>query len=88
LNPSQFNLIKNDIMTSTKNTTKPLTNYLTEDWSYYEGALHIGGKSYPMVNLIPEVQASIPTIDDDIEIELPEFDLDVLLQYYFGVQYT
>ena len=90
LNPSQFNLIKNDIMASTEDTTKPLTEYLTDvgKWNYHDGALHIGGKSYPMVNLIPKVQASVPEIDDDIEVELPEFDLDVLLQYYFGVQYT
>jgi hypothetical protein len=88
LDSSIFDTKKNDIMASTEDTTKPLTKYLTEDWGYNEGALHIGGKSYPMVNLIPKVQASVPEIDDAIEIELPEFDLDVLLQYYFGVQYT
>jgi len=44
-------------MASTEDTTKPLTEYLTDvgKWNYHDGALHIGGKSYPMVNLIPKV---------------------------------
>ena len=60
---------------------------LSTVWGYANGNINVNGKSYPFVNLIPEVAINFNN-QESIEVELPEYqDLDQILEYYQGVSY-
>lgn len=60
---------------------KTLQQYFVENWSQQV-------TDYGLVNLIPQIEATLPDISEPIEIEVPNYyDLNIILGYYLGVTY-
>lgn len=97
-NPLLFSTIRQDIMVSEfGDGNKTLNEYLQEKWGFNGNSITVKvgeengqdiTKSYTFNNLIPSVQATLPNIDDFIEVEVPNYyDLAQILEYYQGAAY-
>ena len=82
-NTSSINDVVSDIMVSEVEGKEGHTlNY------YFENEWAALASQYNIINLIPQISASLPSIAEDIEIEVPNYyNLDVLLGYYLGVTF-